>query len=302
MRRSRFWLGASAAAVVLAVAGIAVNGLNLAVEFTGGRITEFANTAGLDVDDARAAVSEVGHPNAVVQESGDDELSVRTGHIDDDEVIRIQRALTDAAGADVTKVRDELIGPSMGPELRNKAVLALGVALLAQMLYLGVRFNRAFGVSAVTAMLHDVLVVIGVFAWVGKPIDGVFLAAVLTIIGLSVNDTVVVFDRIRERWWNSTGEEFTDIANTAVLDTVPRTVNTGLGAMFILAALAVLGGDSLHDFALALLLGLVVGTYSSAFTATPLLVQLTKRWAMPRTKPAKPATVSAEPHGSGAVL
>ncbi|GAA1937068.1 protein translocase subunit SecD [Nocardioides marmoribigeumensis] len=299
--RGRVWLGISAAASVVALAGIAVNGLNLAVEFTGGRITEYSDVRGLSVDDARDAVASVGQANAVVQSSGDDEISVRTGVIDDREVSRIRDALSGAAGGDVTKVRDELIGASMGPTLRNQALIALGVAIGAQLLYLAFRFNRAFGLSAVVAMVHDVLIVLGVFAWLGKPIDGVFLAALLTIIGLSVNDTVVVFDRIRERWWGGDKGSLASVANTAVLDTVPRTINTGLGAMFILAALAVLGGDSLHDFALALLLGLVVGTYSSVFTATPLLVVLNRRWPMPRSRPVKTVRDGSR-EDSGAVV
>ena len=144
--------------------------------------------------------------------------------------------------------------------------------MLAQLLYLAVRFKWTFGVAAVVAMAHDVVLVVGLFAWLQKPIDGIFLAAAMTIIGLSVNDTVVVFDRIRERWFGSRpDEDFKSIANTASIETMPRTVNTGLGTMFILAALAILGGDSLRDFAIALLVGLVVGTYSSVFTATPML-------------------------------
>jgi SecD/SecF fusion protein len=287
--RTRMWLG------------ISINGLNLAVEFTGGRITEFSDVGALSVDDARAAVSEAGHPTAVVQESGDDELTVRTGVIDDREVTAIGDALSEAAGGEVTKVRDELIGASLGPTLRNQALIALGVAIGAQLLYLAFRFNRAFGISAVLAMVHDVVIVVGLFAWLNKPIDGVFLAAILTIIGLSVNDTVVVFDRIRERWWGGDKKSMASVSNTAILDTVPRTINTGLGAMFILAALAVLGGDSLHDFALALLIGLVVGTYSSVFTATPLLVVLNKRWPMPRSKPVR-AVREGNREDSGAVV
>lgn len=121
-------------------------------------------------------------------------------------------------------------------------------------------------------MFHDVVILVGLFAWLGKPLDGVFLAAVLTVIGYSVNDSVVVFDRIRERLRSRTSEPLDRLANDACLQTVPRTVNTGLGALFILAALFVLGGDTLTDFALALGVGILVGTYSSVFVATPLLV------------------------------
>lgn len=130
-------------------------------------------------------------------------------------------------------------------------------------------------------MVHDVLAVLGVFAWLGKPIDGVFLAATLAIIGLSVNDSVVVFDRVRELRRSRQREPLANVVNDAVLQTVPRTVNTGLGAMFILAALVVLGGDTLTDFALALLLGLLIGTWSSVFTASPLAIALEQRWPAP---------------------
>jgi SecD/SecF fusion protein len=122
-----------------------------------------------------------------------------------------------------------------------------------------------------------VLTVVGVFAWLGKPVNGVFLAAVLSIIGLAVNDTIVVFDRIRERTRQARGELRTTV-NAAILETIPRTLNTGLGAMFILAALAVIGGDSLTDFAVALLLGLLIGIYSTIFTAAPLAIWAEERW------------------------
>ena len=185
-----------------------------------------------------------------------------------------------------SKLRDELVGPTIGAELRGKALVALGVALAAQMAYLAVRFRWTFGAAAVLGMLHDVLIVVGIFAWLNKPVDGVFLAAILTIVGLSVNDTVVVFDRIRERQRAHPDDPLETVANTAVLQTIPRTINTGLGAMAILAVL-VAGGDSLADFALALLLGLVVGTLSSVFTATPLLLAFSRRWPPPGGEPGR---------------
>jgi SecD/SecF fusion protein len=150
-------------------------------------------------------------------------------------------------------------------------------------------------------MFHDVVIVVGIFAWLGKPIDGVFLAAALTIIGLSVNDTVVVFDRIREQWRKTKGLDMATTANQACLDTMPRTVNTGLGAMFILAALAVLGGESLQDFAIALLLGLAIGTYSSVFMATPLSLMFHKKWPMAKAEPVKRKT-QRDPSDTGAVV
>ncbi|MCW2608836.1 MAG: SecD/SecF fusion protein [Actinomycetota bacterium] len=289
MRYRRRWLAVSALALVLAVSGIAVRGLDLGVEFTGGRMVEYSTSAPLDVDAARAAVSDAGFPGAVVQESGRDNLSVRTGQLSNDEEVTLRAALADAAGGPVSKERDELIGPSLGDELRTKALIALGIALAAQLAYLAVRFRWTFAASTVVAMAHDVLILVGMFAWLGKPLDGVFLAALLTVVGYSVNDSVVVFDRIRELWTARRTTPFPEVVNSAILQTVPRTVNTGLGAVFILAALAFLGGDSLTDFAIALLIGIGVGTYSSMFTAGPLAIELEARTgaAPPRVKPAR---------------
>ena len=167
-----------------------------------------------------------------------------------------------------------------------------------QLLYLSVRFRWTFGAAAVMAMAHDVIILVGVFAWLGKPVDGVFLAALLTVIGYSVNDTVVVFDRVREIWATARKVPFRRVVNRALLQTVPRTVNTGLGAIFILGALAVLGGDSLTDFAVALLIGIAVGTYSSMFTASPLAIELQARGNAPPARPTShPATRTSSIRG-----
>jgi SecD/SecF fusion protein len=273
MRHRRIWLAISAAAVAIAVAGIGIRGLNYGVEFTGGRLVEYATTRTVSVDQARHTIAGAGLPRAVVQSSDGKNLTVRADRLTGDDQERIRVALA-RDGGQVTKVRDEFIGPSLGDDLRRKAVIALLIALGAQLAYLAIRFRWTFGAAAVAAMAHDVVILIGVFAWLGKPIDGIFLAALLTVIGYSVNDTVVVFDRIREHWRSRRAAPFGALANDAVLQTVPRTINTGLGAVFILAALLVLGSDSLADFALALLIGIAVGTYSSMFTATPLAVEL----------------------------
>jgi len=299
MGKRRMWLGISGAALVLAVSGIVTQGLNLGVEFTGGRQLDYSVSKDVSVDEARAAIGDAGFPQAVVQGADTADFTVRTGEISNDEEQQIEDALR-AIGGDVTKEDDQTISASLGTELRDKALIAFGVALLAQLLYLAIRFKWTFGVSAVAAMAHDVVLVVGLFAWLEKPIDGIFLAAAMTIIGLSVNDTVVVFDRIRERWLGSRPDDsFSTMANKAAIETMPRTVNTGLGTMFILGALAILGGDSLRDFAIALLIGLVVGTYSSVFTATPMLTYFQEKWPMGRVKKEK---VVRTPEDSGAVI
>ena len=256
---------------------------------------EYTTTQPLAVDAARDAVTEAGLPRAVVQESGDGAIAVRDSGLTDDTEARVRAELAERAGP-VQLVRDEFIGPSLGEELRRKAILALGIALAAQLAYLAVRFSATFGAAAVLAMAHDVVILVGLFAWLGKPLDGVFLAALLTVIGYSVNDSVVVFDRIRELLRSRRREPFAATANLACLQTVPRTVNTGLGAVLILGALLLFGGQSLTDFALALLVGIGIGTWSSMFTATPLVIALQRFQSPARTPPSrvKPRPVDTE--------
>ena len=281
-RHAGTWIGVAVAVGVLAIAGIVVRGLNLGVEFTGGRLLEFSTSQQVGVEEARTAVADAGFADAVVQTSsgnGDtDAITIRTGQISNEQANAIEESLARTAES-VTKERDELIGPTLGKELRDKALIAFVIAIGAQMVYLALRFRWTYASAAVLSMVHVVLTVVGVFAWLGKPVDGVFLAAVLSIIGLAVNDTIVVFDRIRERTREDNGD-FRATVNAAILQTLPRTLNTGLGALFILATLAVVGGDSLTNFAVALLLGLLIGIYSTVFTAAPLAVWAEEHWPM----------------------
>ncbi|MEU8503926.1 protein translocase subunit SecD [Streptomyces brevispora] len=268
MRYPRRWLMISAVLIAVAVTGILVRGVNLGVEFTGGRLVEYSTSRPVDVETARTALAGAGFADAEVTTAGAGDISVRTGELDNAGEHALRAALAEEGGK-TTKVRDELIGPSLGDELRRNALIALGIAVLVQLVYLAVRFRWTFAVASVGALVHDVIILVGAFAWLGRTVDGIFLAALLTVIGYSVNDSVVVFDRVRELWAKARKEPLEHVANRAVLQTVPRTVNTGMGALFILVALAVLGGDSLADFALALLIGIVVGTYSSVMTAVP---------------------------------
>jgi SecD/SecF fusion protein len=301
MKHSRRWLVITAVAIIVSVAGVAVRGLNLGIEFTGGRLLEVSTTQPVTPDQARAAVGEAGYPTAVVQASGADDITVRTGTISDDEAEKIKESISRiGGGAEV--IRNESIGPSLGEELRTKGLIALGIALLAQLAYLAARFRWTFGAGAVLALVQNVAVVVGVFAWTGKPIDGIFLAAILTIIGYTVNDSVVVFDRIRETRNARATDNLGKVIDTAIVNVLPRTINTGISTLFILSALLFLGGDSLADFALALLLGILVGTYSSNLTAAPLLLELERRHPAPPPRPKRPQVDRDAQPDRGAVV
>jgi SecD/SecF fusion protein len=295
MRRSALWFGISAAALVLAFGGMLFRGFNFGVEFTGGRVVEYNPSQTISVADARQAVTDAGFPTAVVQEAGDQadpNISVRTGAVTDQDEVAIRSAL-EGVGGELELISDDLIGPTLGSELRTRAIIALVIALAAQLVYLAVRFRWTFAAAAVTAIFHDVLIVLGLFTWLGKPIDGIFLASALTIIGVSVNDTIITLDRVRETWAANRTKPLPGIVNTAILQTAPRTINTSLSTVFILGALLLLGGASLADFSLAILVGLLVGTYSSAFFVCPLVLQLEKRNPAPPPMPKKADTYSS---------
>jgi SecD/SecF fusion protein len=285
--KSRRWLAVSGVAVILALVGLATRGLDYGLEFSGGRLVEYDTARPPDLDRVRSGLAGAGFPRAVVQESGDGHVAIRTQKLSPGEEQAVEGAVEDAAGP-TEVVREEFVGPTIGDELRRKAAIALALALLAQLAYLALRFHWTYGSAAVVAMFHDVAILLGVFAWLGKAADGVFLAGLLTVIGYSVNDSVVVFDRIRELRHDRPRDPLVAVVNDACLQTVPRTINTGLGAVFILVALYFLGGETLTDFALALLIGILVGTYSSVFTAAPLLVAFERREPLAAGSPAPP--------------
>ena len=291
MRHGRRWLVVSGLALAVAVTGLFARGLEFGVDFTGGRIVEYTTEQSVEPDRARQALERAGISDAVVQSSDDggEKVSVRTEKLTAEQEKAVDDTV-DELGGGADRVRDELIGPSIGEELRRNALVAIGVALCAQFAYLAARFRWSFAAAAITALLHDVVIVAGVFAWLGMSVDGVFLAALLTVVGYSVNDSVVVFDRVRTEWATDRAGRLRSIVNKAVVRTMPRTMNTGMGTLFIAGSLALLGGDSLQDFAVALLVGIVAGSYSSLFVAAPLAIELEQIGGAPKPPaPKEPA-------------
>ena len=280
-------LAVAGVVVAVAGAGLLVRGLELGVEFTGGRLVEFTTANPISAEQARDAVGAAGYPNLQVTTTGDGAVALRAGDLDNAEVGALREAVGGiGGGAEV--LRDEMIGPSLGAELARGGIIALAVALAAQFAYLAYRFRWTLGAGAVAALFTNVLVVIGVFAWTGRTADGVFLAALLTVIGYSVNDTVVVFDRVREHWAGRAKEPFHRVVGSAVLSTLPRTVNTGVSTLVILVMLLFVGGATLADFALALIVGIVVGTVSTIVVAGPVAILLQQRWGGTPSRVGKP--------------
>jgi SecD/SecF fusion protein len=262
---------------VLALVGIGVKHINYGIEFAGGRLIEYKTATPVNVDKARTEVANLGFDQAVVQRANQDNTSIRLKHVSADEETKLDNIFKELGGGKAEREQDTTIGPSFGKELKRKAMIGLFIGVALQLAYVAWRFRWTFGIGAVVAMLHDALLVLGLFTWLGKPFDAVFLAALLTIIAFSVNDTVVVFDRIREQRRRRSGEGFAHVVSDACAQTFPRTINISLSALFILLALYFFGGETLSDFALALSVGVVVGIYSSVMIASPVAVLL-ERW------------------------
>ena len=251
------------------------SGLKLGIDFTGGSLLEYRFEKQIALDDLK----QYGQITPTLSNT----YIIRSQPKTKEEVGKIKKELETKFGK-IEERRQEFVGPVIGRELSQKAFYALTIASLAIVLYIAFSFRKIpkpaspwrFGICAIVALLHDVLLVIGVFALLGKflgvEVDTLFVTAILTIIGFSVHDTIVVFDRIRENSLKNIGKKFTAVANLAVVQTLGRSLNTSLTVVFVLVALLLFGGETIKWFVVALLVGIISGTYSSIFNATALLV------------------------------
>lgn len=259
-------------------------GLPLSIDFTGGSILEVTfspPSTRPQPADVIAIYEQYGHPESLVQTSGDDGIVVRSKHMEDAEKDEIISVMESQFNTTITVQRFESVGPSVGAEVASRAAGAVGLAAIAIMLYItyafrGVPHAFRYGVSAILAMLHDVAVVLGVEAilghYLGWEVDALFLTAVLTVIGFSVHDSIVVFDRIRENSRIYRNIPYETLVNHSIVQTLDRSINTQLTVMLTLLSMVLLGGVTIRHFVLILLIGVFSGTYSSIFNAAPILV------------------------------
>lgn len=259
------------------------SGLKLGIDFTGGALLEYKFEKQLNTDDLKKVISDQGVEVGQVITSGDNTYIIRTKPVEQDKINSVRKNLSEKFGK-IEERRVENVGPVIGAELERKALLAVAVASLVIVLYIAFSFRKVpkptsswrFGIAAVVALLHDVLLVIGIFAILGHffkvEVDTLFVTALLTVIGFSVHDTIVVFDRIRENLLKHINRNFTEVANLAIVQTLGRSLNTSLTVVMVLLALLLFGGETIKWFVVALLVGIISGTYSSIFNATALLV------------------------------
>ena len=270
--------------VLVSVGLFFTKGLNFGIDFRGGILVEIKTDGPANIGALRDNLGSLGLGDVSIQEFGEpDDVLIQLQRQDGDEKAQMTALaqVTDALGDSVTIRRSELVGPKVGDELKEAGIYSVVISLLLIMVYIWVRFEWQFAVASVVALLHDVLITIGFFVITGVQFDLATLAAILTVAGYSINDTVVVFDRIREYLRKFRKMELTDLLDLSINSTLSRTTMTSFTTLLALIALFAFGGEAIRGFTMALIFGIVVGTYSSICVASPLLVVLRLKRKIP---------------------
>lgn len=276
--------------LLISLGSLGVRGLAFGIDFTGGTLLEVGYPQAVELSDVRRTLSEAGFPEAVVQPFSSRDILIRLQQRQDGSNAELSsaalRALRQAAGVELDLRRVEFVGPQIGEELREDGGLAVLIALAAILVYVGFRFEVRFALGSVAALVHDVILTVGFFSVFGLEFDLTVLAAVLAVIGYSLNDTIVVFDRVRENFRRMRRGTPSEIVNRSLNQTLARTLMTSLTTLLVLLALLILGGELIQGFATALIVGVLVGTYSSMYVAssTVLALGITKQDLMPVKK------------------
>ncbi|MFO8024525.1 protein translocase subunit SecF [Thiohalophilus sp.] len=270
--KRRYALILSVTLLIIAIGSLATRGLNFGLDFTGGTLLEAGYSESKELGQIRQALEDAGFDSAVVQHFGSSRdvvirLAPQAEQVTamlSDEILKVLRAEDDS----VEMRRQEFVGPQVGDELRDDGGLAMIIALAFILIYVMARFEWRFAVGSISALIHDVVIVIGFFSVTGMEFDLTVLAAVLAVIGYSLNDTIVVFDRIRENFLRMRKSPPAEVINTSLNQILSRTVVTSMTTMLVVLAMFFLGGELIHSFSAALLVGIVIGTYSSIYVAS----------------------------------
>lgn len=260
--------------IIISLASLVVNKLNVGIDFTGGSVIELGYPQSVDLVPLRQALEDGGYKDSIVQHFGSAKevlirLAPREGQDEAElssQVISLLEEQNSSSKLDVRRV--DFVGPQVGEELRDDGGLAVLYALIAILVYVSLRFEYRFSLGAVAALIHDVVITLGVFSLLQLDFDLTVLAALLAVIGYSLNDTIVVFDRIRENFRKIRKKLPLEIINISINETISRTLMTSLTTLLVLISLYVFGGEVIESFALALIIGVVVGTYSSIYVAS----------------------------------
>lgn len=282
---SKVWFIISLLVIIPGIFCMFTKGFNFGIDFTGGTIIDLKFDQPVTIQQVRSSLANFGYEGAQIQLSGaqsdvleSNDVMIRTTDMEEEQRKTVMAGLKNDVG-NYTVLREEKVGATIGGELITNAVMALVVSWALIIMYVAYRFEWRFGVAAVLALIHDLLIVLTVFSVTGRQVDSSFIAALLTIVGYSINDTIVIFDRIREnlRLHFRRGGDVVKLVNTSIFQTLTRSLYTVFTVMFTTFALYFFGGDTTKDFAFALLVGFGVGCYSSIFIASPLWMML-RNW------------------------
>jgi preprotein translocase subunit SecF len=287
LKHKKIFFGISIVLILSALFSVSVWGLNVGIDFIGGTLIEVTyKNLRPEVSTLSDDMDSLGFRNSLVQYTDTNGVLIRTREIQEGETQILSSYFTES-GSNIERFSS--IGPSLGKELRNKAYTAISLVLIIIIIFIWFAFRHVgsavqpwkYGIVSIVALFHDIVIPTGLIAILGRfagvSVDALFVTALLAILGLSVNDTIVVFDRIRENLKNKVAKEFSDVVNISLSQTITRSVNTTITTLFVLIALFFLGPESTQTFALILGTGLIAGTYSSIFLASPLLVILSKK-------------------------
>jgi preprotein translocase subunit SecF len=266
-------MGVSLLLIVASILSLAVNKLNVGIDFTGGSVIEVGYPQSVDLEPVRGALGSAGYGDAIVQHFGSArEVLIRLAPRDDQNKAELSskviQTLETQSGGSIDVRRVDFVGPQVGEELREDGGLAVLYALIAILIYVSLRFEYRFSLGAVAALIHDVVITLGVFSILQLEFDLTVLAALLAVIGYSLNDTIVVFDRVRENFRKLRKKSPVETINTSINQTISRTLMTSLTTLLVLMSLYIFGGEVIESFALALIVGVLVGTYSSIYIAS----------------------------------
>lgn len=275
----KIWYLISLAIIIPGVISLLMQGLNLGIDFKGGTIMDLKFTNVVKVEDVRQVLADFGwDKGAQVQKAGENTVLMRIKPISEDERNSFKAALEEKIGS-VEIVKEDKVGPTIGRELAIKALMAVAIASVFMVIYITFRFELKSGLAAIIALLHDVFVILGIYSIFQIEVDSAFVAAVLTVVGYSINNTIVVFDRIRE---NNNAKKKSklsheEIVSKSIWQSLTRSINTTLAVLFVLLSLYFLGGATLKNFVLAIIIGVSVGLYTSLLVAASLWIDLTKK-------------------------
>jgi preprotein translocase subunit SecF len=278
--RRRVWFMLSGALLVLSLGGLFIRQLNLGIDFRGGAILQYESPSGVTADDVRETMARFDREDAVIQlVGGGEEIDIRTESLGEDRA-ELLEALAEQAGVEASDISVDDIGPRWGRQISTKALQGLLIFLGAVSIYISLRFEWKMAIGALVALLHDLTITAGVYALVGREVTPETVIAILTILGYSLYDTVVIFDKIEENAESQAlvaRETYSGAVNLSLNQVMMRSFNTSLATLFPIGTLLLFGGETLKDFAFALFVGVLVGAYSSIFVAAPVVAWLKEK-------------------------